>query len=45
MTFRQRINLDRLLAVPLCMVCDILARIVGTVRALLPSAFGGSQAK
>lgn len=26
MTFRQRIRLDRLLAVPLCLVCDLLAR-------------------
>jgi heptosyltransferase-2 len=31
MTFRQRILLDRLLAVPLCVVCDIVARGVGRV--------------
>lgn len=29
MTFRQRILLDRLLAVPLCVACDFLARGVG----------------
>jgi ADP-heptose:LPS heptosyltransferase len=29
MTFRQRIILDRLLAVPLCAVCDVLARAIG----------------
>lgn len=29
MTFRQRILLDRLLAVPLCVVCDVVARAIG----------------
>jgi ADP-heptose:LPS heptosyltransferase len=31
MTFRQRIALDRLLAVPLCFLCDWLARLAGAV--------------
>ena len=31
MTFRQRILLDRLLAVPLCFACDLVARLLGKV--------------
>ncbi len=31
MTFRQRILLDRLVAVPLCLVCDALARVIGWI--------------
>jgi ADP-heptose:LPS heptosyltransferase len=31
MTFRHRIMLDRLVAVPLCLVCDALARVVGLI--------------
>lgn len=31
MTFRHRILLDRLLAVPLCVVCDLLARGIGRI--------------
>ena len=31
MTFRQRILLDRLLAVPMCVACDVFARGVGRV--------------
>jgi ADP-heptose:LPS heptosyltransferase len=31
MTFRQRILLDRLVAIPLCLACDALARVIGWI--------------
>src|ERR1035437_5479077 len=42
MTFRQRIMLDRLLAVPLCVGCDLLARGVGWLLRRDPSIHTGA---